>query len=319
MKEAGRRQSGVTQFVKQGRRLRRFILLLPVALLLAASPHASGAAGAVHTSVGFSVSTFLDVEKERAQAITSIWSNLVAEKWGGTASTTVCKSLDDLEKKLRSKHLDLVVLLPEEYLQIRNKVNLEPLFVSARDKDIFDRLILVVRRDSNARRISDLKGKTLVQQHTLCAEGRNLWLDTILMRTGVRKPERFFAQSRNVLKPSAAILPVFFRREDACVVTLRSLQVMADLNPQLKRELLVLEESRPRPSAIIATRKGLSASHREMMRDVLQSLDRTVQGKQLLTLFRMNRLVPFRSEYLARLEELFREHDILRTRLAKRN
>ncbi len=319
MKKPVRRLSVATHFVKPGRLLRRFILLLPVVLLLAVLPNTSGAAEAVHTSVGFSVSTFLDVEKERAQAITSIWSNLVAAKWGGTASTTVCKSLDDLEKKLRSKHLDLVVLLPEEYLQLRNKVNLEPLFVSARDKDIFDRLVLVVRRDSNARCISDLKGKTLIQQHTLCAKGRNLWLDTILMRTGVRKPERFFAQSRNVLKPSAAILPVFFRKEDACVVTLRSLQVMADLNPQLKRELLVLEESRPRPSAIIATRKGLPASHREMLRDVLQSLDRTVQGKQLLTLFRMNRLVPFRPEYLARMEELFREHDILRTRLAKRN
>lgn len=287
--------------------------------VLTPSPQVAMGAEAFHTSVGFSISAFLDVDKDRAQSITGLWTSLVARKWGGSASTRVCSSLSELEKEIRSKKIDLVVLLSAEYLELKGKVPLEPLFVSAKEEDIYDRLILVVRRDSGTRSLSDLKGKTLIQQKGLYADGRNLWLDTLLMRKGVKDPERFFSKAREVLKPLTAILPVFFRKEDACVVTLRSLQVMAELNPQLSRELLVLEESPPRPSCVLAARKGLTARHRETLQEVLGTLDQSAQGKQLLTLFRMNRLVPFQPEYLVPLEGLFREHRDLKIRLAKRS
>ncbi len=287
-------------------------------VLLALCPRSAKGAETLHTSVGFSVSTFLDVSRERAQSITALWARLVARKWGGTASTRVCSSLSELEKDVKSKQIDLVVLLSSEYLEIRRKVPLEPLFVSAKEEDVYDSLILVVRRDSGTRSLSDLRGKTLIQQKGLYTDGLNLWLEALLMRKGIREPERFFSKVREAMKPSSAVLHVFFRHVDACVVTHRSLRVMAELNPQLDRELVILNESPPRPSSIIAVRKGLSARHRQNVEEMLGTLDQTPQGEQLLTLFRMNRLVPFRPEYLVPLERLFREHKDLELHLAKR-
>jgi len=298
---------------------RRLIyLLLGMQILLLAAPPSPMAAERFRTAVGFSVSTFLELDKERALSITSLWSSLVARKWGGTASTVVFRSVPEPEKSIQSKNVDLLVLLPSEFVELKGKTTLEPLFVSAKGKDIFNRLVLVVRRDSGYRSVSDLKGKTVIQPLGLYGNGRNLWLDTLLMRKGIKKPESFFSKSRQVLKPSAAILPVFFRKEDACIVTRLNLQVMSELNPQLSKELQVLEESPPRPSSVIAVRKELPARHKEIVREVLSTLDRDAQGKQLLTLFRMDRLVPYRPEYMANMEELLREHRDLQFRLATR-
>ena len=284
-----------------------FIVLL-LLMLLAVTPRTASGAEGIPISAAFSKSAFLDVSKDQAQAVAALWTDLVASKWGGTASTRIFTTLAELEKGIRSSKIDLVVLLPAEYLQLREKVSLEPLFVTEKNNNLHDRLVLVVRKDSGARSLADLKGKTLLQQRDLSADGRILWLDTLLMRQGVRNPERFFANTRESAKPSASIFAVFFKRADSCLVTHRRLRVMVELNPQLSRELLILEESPPMPICIIAVRKGIPVQHKKTIQEACTSLDKSTQGKQLLTLFRMDRLVSFRPEYLTQLEKLFREN-----------
>jgi ABC-type phosphate/phosphonate transport system substrate-binding protein len=293
----------------------RALIPLLLFMLLAVRPQAASGAEVLHTSVAFSKSTFLDVSKDQAQAIAALWTDLVASKWGRTSSTRICNTLAELEKDIRSKKIDLIVLRSAEYLELRGKVPLEPLFIPVKGKDLYERLVLVVRKDSGSRSLADLKGKTLLQQRDLSADGRSLWLDTLLMRQGVRNPERFFSRAREMTKPSASIFAVFFRKADACIVTQRSLRVMAELNPQLSSDLLVLEESPPWPTGIIAVRKGLPTQYRETIQEVLGTLDQSTQGKQLLTLFRMDTLVSFRPEYLTQMEGLFRENRNLKLHL----
>jgi ABC-type phosphate/phosphonate transport system substrate-binding protein len=297
---------------------RSLVILSLLALLLAVFPPMTWGTQAFHTSVGFSISTFLDADKDRAQAISSLWTGLVAQKWGGTADTRICNSMTEFEQNILTGKLDVVVLLSTEYLALREEVPLEPLFVSARGTDIYDRLILVTRRDSGHLSLADLKGKTLLQQKGLYENGRNLWLDTLLMRKGIAVPEQYFLSDRKTLKPSDAIMSVFFGKADACIVTKRSLEVMAELNPQLKNELTILEESPPRPSSILAVRRGISVVKRAMLLEILGTLNQSPEGKQLLTLFKMNRLATFRPQYLVPIEKLFREYHVLKNRMARR-
>jgi phosphonate transport system substrate-binding protein len=297
----------------------RALIPLLLFMLLAVTPRAASGTEVLHTSVAFSKSTFLNVSKDQAQSIAALWTNIVAGKWGSTSNTRICSTLAEIETDIRSKKIDLVVLLSAEYLELREKVPLEPLFIPTKGKNLYDRLVLVVRKDSGSRSLTDLKGKTLLQQTDLSSDRRSLWLDTLLMRQGVRNPARFFSSAQKMTKPSTSIFAVFFRKADACIVTRRSLRVMAELNPQLSRDLLVLEESPPWPTSIIAVRKGLPVQHRETIQEVLGTLEQSTQGKQLLTLFRMDSLVSFRPEYLTQMEGLFRENRDLKLHLAKRS
>ncbi|MRR06455.1 MAG: hypothetical protein EG828_05850 [Deltaproteobacteria bacterium] len=314
MKNMTSKKSVAAFDVSQAGCCRVFIGLLLLMLLAVPLRTASGAEE-IPISVAFSKSTFIDVNKDQAQAVAALWTDLVASKWGGISSTRICTTLAELEKGTSSKKIDLVVLLPAEYLQLREKVSLEPLFISVKNKDFYEQLVLVVRKDSGARSLADLKGTKLLQQGELSADGRSLWLDTLLMRQGVRNPKRFFANVRAPSKASASIFAVFFKRADCCVVAHRSLRVMAELNPQLSRELMVLEESPPWPISIVAVRKGLPAQDRQTIQEVLGTLDKSTQGKQLLTLFRMDRLVSFRPAYLTQMEKLFRENRRLKIQL----
>lgn len=273
-----------------------------------------------HSVVGFSNSTFLDTDKESSQAVARLWTGLVARKHGGTSDTRILGSLAEIEREVRLKRVDLLILLSSEYLELKERIPLEPLCVSAKKDDIHDRLALIVRRDSGIRTIANLRGKNLIRQKGLSSDGRDQWLETLLMHDGVRAPDHFFSPgSHHVLKPSMAVMPVFFRKADACIVTRSSLKVMGELNPQLNRELTVLAESPPRPGSVIVVRRGLPPLHREALRDILETLDKSPQGQQLLTLFRMSRLVPFNPDFLEPLEKLSREYHSMKRRSPRRD
>jgi ABC-type phosphate/phosphonate transport system substrate-binding protein len=317
-RQAAPQRKRLTSIIRRHANL--LVLLLALGLILTTPPPSAGAGETYHSVVGFSHNTFMNTDKESSQAIARLWTGQVARKRGGTTDTRILSSFTEIEREVRSKRVDLLILLPSEYLELKDRTPLEPLFVSAKKDEIFDRLVLIVRRDSGIRTMAHIKGKILLEQKGLASEGRNLWLDTLLMRDGVRDPERFFAPgSRQVLKPSMAVMPVFFRKADVCLVTRSSLKLMAELNPQLNRDLMVLAESPRAPGSVIAVRRGLPPLHREALREILGALDHDLQGQQLLTLFRMSRLVPFNPDYLEPLDKLHREHRGLNKRFSRRS
>jgi ABC-type phosphate/phosphonate transport system substrate-binding protein len=139
-----------------------------------------------------------------------------------------------------------------------------------------------------------------------------------MMKQGVHEPERFFSSLKEVVTPSQAVMPVFFKRADACILSRRSFDVMAELNPQLRKDLQIIEASAPVATGVICIRKGYDSRQRQWLKDILETLDRDVEGRQLLTLFRMNRLVQFQPEYLASMEAFLKEYSELRARNRKK-
>lgn len=289
-----------------------------IVLLSALAPRPA-VADAFHMTVGFSAGTFVDMDKNQAKSISALWTSLVARNWGGRTETVICNSLTELERGIREAKIDVVVLLATEYLNLKNKAPLEPLYVSARGADIYYQQVLVCRKDRGYGSVMDIRGKTLLLQKGAYDDGNDLWLNTLLMQKGIAAPQRFFRANRIVLNPSAAVMPVFFGKADACIVSKRSLKIMAEMNPQLQRELIIIEESPPIPNCIIAFRKGIISSRKELFRKILSTLDKSTEGQQLLTMFRMTRLVPFEHLYLIPVEKLHRNNIELKRRSARRS
>ena len=72
-----------------------------------------------------------------------------------------------------------------------------------------------------------------------------VWSETILAREGLGSASGFYGQITTASKISQAVLPVFFRQLDACVVTRSGFETMVELNPQVGRQLKVLASSPP--------------------------------------------------------------------------
>jgi phosphonate transport system substrate-binding protein len=268
--------------------------------------------------IGYSSSIFTHLVKENAQAAAKLWSNLVIRNNNGSAETRIFQNCSEMEKELKSGKIDMVILLSTEYLGLKNRGLLEPFFISARGEELYDTFILITRRDSGIHSVGDLRGKAFLQQSGSHCEIHRLWFDMLMMKQGVHEPERFFSSLKEVVTPSQAVMPVFFKRADACILSRRSFDVMAELNPQLRKDLRIIEASTPVATGVICIRKGCDSRQRERLIEVLETLDRDVEGKQLLTLFRMSRLVPFRPEYMTSVEAFLKEYNELRTRSRKR-
>lgn len=138
------------------------------------------------------------------------------------------------------------------------------------------------------------------------------------MRDAVRKPEDFFSSIKEFRRPSQAILPVFFEQADACLTTQQAFDVVSELNPQVSRDLVVLERSPDIASGVLVLRTGLEPRVKASLIEVLEKLPADPEGDQILRLFRMNRLIPWRPEYAAGVAALLREHESLAKGLEKR-
>ena len=260
--------------------------------------------------VGFSSKVFYDVAINDAKAATKVWMDVLIKKQNlfEKSDTIVYPDLSSIEKAVRAKTVDVMTLLPQEYLEIRKRVSLEPVFVADHGKDFYHQFLLIVRADRGINQLTDLKNKKLALETSQNGTIPIVWLETLIMKEGYTTLKAFFSNVKDAQKTSQALLPVFFRQTDAAIVSRSSFDVMVELNPQLGKELKVIATSPKLLAGIVCIRKDLYKTNKDAVNIALESLQSDPQGKQILTLFRINRLVPFNPSHLETIEALLKEH-----------
>ena len=101
----------------------------------------------------------------------------------------------------------------------------------------------------------------------------------------------------------AAVLPVFFGQADACVVDASSFQVMCELNPQIGKILEVERHSQPYLETVICIHDRFERN-RETLIEGLRGLHEEANGRQILLVFKIARLVPFYVDAVESVREL---------------
>ena len=171
---------------------------------------------------------------------------------------------------------------------------------------VFDDYIVVTRRDRNLAALPALLGKS-VAFFQMGADLGRLWMDVTLGESGLGSVNAFFGSHSNSIKASSVILPVFFGKFDAGVVNRSSLETMQEMNPQLAAQLQVLTNSPCFPESVICLHKEYTQV-REGVLQGLADLHTEPSGQQILLLFKINKLVPFKSEYLEGVRDLKARH-----------
>jgi ABC-type phosphate/phosphonate transport system substrate-binding protein len=158
--------------------------------------------------------------------------------------------------------------------------------------------------------LKDLKNRSIVIPSINAQNGNvyHLWLDMLLAREGFPGTDSFFSSIQEARTASLALMQVFFRTADACIVTGHVLDLASELNPQVGRELQVLAKMGKLAGGIIALRHDLPAQRKQKIKEALMTLRDDQEGRQLFVLFQLERLVPFRPEYLKETEAFIAEH-----------
>lgn len=210
-------------------------------------------------------------------------------------STSLIHSVDEAVKGAASGRLDAFVLLPTEFLVARARTPLVPLLIPLGNNRPGYEYVLLSRTgvDLDSLRQTDL---LVASMHT--RQLPILWLDGVLREHTPSSTHEWFKEIRQVHKVSGAILPVLFGDAGACLVTLSAFETMAELNPQVGRSLQVLATSQLFSPSVICVRPDVYDEFGTILDDAMRTMHKGAAGQQVLSLFGVDRLVPFRDEYL---------------------
>jgi phosphonate transport system substrate-binding protein len=174
-----------------------------------------------------------------------------------------------------------------------------------------DEYLLLVHEDSGIKILADLRRKSVnvFDNPKMCLAA--MWLETAFLSANLGAPQEFVGRIALQNKLSRAVLPVYFRQSDACVVTRRGFATMCELNPQLGRKLHVLASSPNLITGLMAFHKDFAFERRQKLQAALVGLNKTTAGQQALTLFESGPLVVVDASVLRTTLDLVKTHEQL--------
>jgi ABC-type phosphate/phosphonate transport system substrate-binding protein len=255
---------------------------------------------------GYTPQIFYSVDKMDAVELMNAWARISERKLNHSIkiSTVMYRTLADVEHAVAKKEVDLIVMIPEELLSLRSQADLAPVLSADFGDTVYNNLLLLVREGSGSTQIGRLRGKSLIidmgQKGTIPLK----WFESLLKAEGLPKSGLFLGRMTESSNGSQALMPVFFGKADACLVERNHYETSLELNPQIAQRLHILARSPGFVTGIISVRKGVSKTVRDKVVKVLQEMHTDPRGKQIMTLFRINRLVPFLPEHLTSVKKL---------------
>jgi len=263
--------------------------------------------------IGFSSMMFSDVNENDAKAALKAWAQTIARERGieTDPDPSILTGLEELASALRNKQVDMVALLAEEYRALNAAVPLAPLFFAYLNGKVEEEVVLLAHRDSGIESVEDLKGRRLIIHRNPRASLAVCWLDSALLEKGLRSTAEFLGRVDENNKLSSVVLPVFFRRSDACLVTRSGFDTMSELNPQIGKAIKVLAASPKMVPTLLCFRADYAPAFKDKLFAGLRDLHLSPAGQQVLTIFHSEKLEEMPSsklqsalDLLARLEKL---------------
>lgn len=237
---------------------------------------------------GLSTVLFSEVNENDAKAAIKVWGLTVAKERGiqTEPEAMIFRDVRSISQALQDKQVDALGMTVNEYDILRRSANFSPVLFGTSNGSLFEEYVLLVHRDNKAASLGELRGQKVIFHQNARACMAPAWLDILLIQKGLRPAAEFFGQVSQASKLANVVLPVFFRQKDACVVTRRGFETMAELNPQVKKQLKLIISSPQVIPVIFCFRADYSPSFRDRLIASLLDLHSSPAGQQVLMIFR---------------------------------
>lgn len=263
--------------------------------------------------VGFSLTSFGDVNENDATAAVRVWARALATERGIPADPQpkVLRDIAEIEAALTNKTIDAINLSAEEFATLRERVPLQDCVVSVKGNSVTEEYVLLVHRSGRIAKLADLRDHKLGLLNGSRTALIPAWLETTLASEHLGRLNKFCSQIITAPKVSKLVLPVFFKQLDACVVTRNGYETMVELNPQVGQQLKVLASSPPLVPALFCFRADYTSTVRKQVLDEIALWHTSAAGRQILTIFQSDSLEERPLNCLDTALELIRQHQEL--------
>ncbi len=270
-------------------------VLFPVLLgsAEAGSPDPLRGSDAIPVRVAYTASIFRQIAENDIKAAIKVWGRALADEMAVNAysDVEVFPDAETVVKLFEAKRADLGSLTMLDYLRFEDRLDADPVFAVNQGGVCTVEYVILVRRESAYKQLTDLRGADL---RTFDSPRTSLaipWVELRLAERGIGSAADFFGRIEPNIKLSAVVLPVFFGQAKACLVTRDGFQTMAELNPQVGRDLRVLEKSPGVIPMVSFLRRDFRPHFRQNLIDAILNLNSSAAGRQILDLMQCGGVV----------------------------
>ncbi len=298
-------------FRSVGRALGTLLALVAIISGWAAEPNVAFRDAALRVDI--TQAAFLNMNRNDVEASFKAFAETVGRRRGYRIQTTTTIFEDPLELRsaIQKGGSSLIIIDSWRYLSMGFNGLLKPYYIPADRGRVGKKYLILTRRDSGLDTVASLKGKDMVKLEFASVCMGAYWLETHLLANRLGPSEAFFSRVTSVGKPAAAVLPVFFGTRPACLVDEVSFQIMKELNPQVGRVLQSVAVSEVLVDAVVCL--SLSGwptdEYRKDLAQALGELHLDPAGQQILTLFKVEQLVPFQEAHLETMRALRKTYE----------
>lgn len=259
---------------------------------------------------GFSSQVFTEVNENDVKAAVKVWAQaLVSERrMVVDMQPNVFNSTEKILQALRDHQIDALVLTTPEYAVVSEEFHFDRFLPGVYGDRITEEYLLLVHRNSGIERLEDLRGRPLAQFQNVRTSLAMTWLDTLLIEAGLGDSAKHCGRVTVYTRISPAVLKVFFRQVDVCLVNRRGFETMKELNPQLGQQLRVLAASAELVPSVFCFRADFSSSVKEKLLAEITKVHLSPSGKQVMTMFQSDRLEEWPASCLESGLELLARH-----------
>jgi len=242
-----------------------------------------------------------------ATAALKIWGRQLGTQNGFEfdLKVDVVDTMAAIRQRALERSADLFIIDSLEYLMLGDSSGLEPtLCVGKHGRPaLYEYLLLAPPNGDDS--LAAMKGGRLAVSSRTGSNGGLLWLETKLADLHLGRARGYFESVQTVDRASLCVLPVFFGRIKACVVSAGEFEIMRELNPQLNR-LRVVARSEAVIEGIMAMPVPPHPYKKELLSALLNAT-RQPGAEQVLVLFHSGPPVEIGPHTLDSIRDLFRK------------
>ncbi len=242
--------------------------------------------------IGFSTSVFGEVNENDAIAAVRVRAQVIVRDRGIPADPhpVIFRNVAEISVALEKRKVDCINLTTSEYVSIREQVSQDSIVAGVISDSITEEYLLIAHRQSGIESLKELRGLTLGMLQSSSACLAPAWLDTLLAKEKLGRADDFFKHVFPAANVGKAVLPVFFRRMDACVATRKGFGTMVELNAQTGRQIEIVAASPPFVPTVFCFRKDCDSPLRNRVMGEIKRWHLSPPGRQIVTIFQTDRL-----------------------------
>ncbi len=200
------------------------------------------------------------------------------------------KTYAEVNDLVRAGAVDLAFICTYSYVLGEQEFGMELLVAPVINGEMTYHSYIIVRSDSGITNFLELRGKRFAFTDPISNSGR-LYPLYLLHESGLT-PESFFSRHIFTYGHDNSVRSVIERLVDGAAVDSLVFYYMADREPELFEDLLIIHKSPPFGIQPVVVRPGLDPSLKEFLRDFFLTLHEDEYGSQILAHLKFDRFMP---------------------------